>query len=100
MSVQKIESMEWQYLEEDSGDGLIKIELRDLFKPYLIGTSYCDGITIWWDSKAGNYDESVRVYAIEDMESLNGAEPVISKVESWYDCDITEALKWVQENLT
>lgn len=92
MSVEKIESMEWHRTEEQPGDGLIRIELRDLFEPYLLGTSYCDTVAIWWDSHAGNYDESVKVYAVENKH--------MAKVESWYDCDITEALKWVQENLT
>ena len=100
MSVEKIESMEWHYLDEQAGDGIILIELRDLFKPYLLGTSYCDKITIWWDTGASEYDESVNVFAIEDMESLDGSDPVVTKVESWYDCDIVKALKYVQENLT
>ena len=92
MSVEKIESMEWHYLDESAGDGFINIELRDLFEPYLLNTSYCNRVAIWWDSQAGNYDESVKVYAIEGEH--------MSKVESWYDCDIVKALKYVQENLT
>ena len=100
MTVNKIKSMEWEYLDEKAGDGIIVIELRDLFKPYLLGTSYCDKITIWWDSEVKEHEESVNVFAIEDMESLDGSSPVITKVESWYDCDIIKALKYVQENLT
>lgn len=90
--VNKIESMKWQRVEQEAGDGLIRIELRDLFEPYLLGTSYCDTVIIWWDSQAGNYDESVRVYAVDNKH--------MAKAESWYECDITAALKWVQANLT
>lgn len=99
MSVQKIESIEWHYHKERAGDGIIEIELRDLFEPYLLNTSYCDRVTIWWDTHTGDYDESVKVYAIDELSSLDEAEPIISKVESWYEPDITEALKYVSDNL-
>lgn len=100
MSVQKIESMEWHYHDEKVGDGIVVIELRDLFKPYLLGTSYCDKITIWWDSDASEYDESVAVFAIEDMSTLDDADPIVTKAESWYDGDdLMEAFKYVGKNL-
>lgn len=78
-------------MEENGGDGIIIIELRELFKPYLLHTSYCDRITIWWNTRTGEYNESVRVYAIEGEYA--------SKVEAWNDCDITSALKYVSNNL-
>lgn len=91
--------MEWKHIGEGAGDGIIKIELRDTFKPYLLGTSYCDYINIWWDTDANEYDESVCVYAVERTGS-DELRATVDKVESWYDCEIIEALKWVGANLT
>jgi hypothetical protein len=99
--VHKIESMEWERLDNDElGDGIIRIKLRDIFKPYLLEISYCDSIVVWWTTSADEHRPSVRVYAVQSMESIDESRPALNKVESWYDCDIIEALKWVQQNLT
>lgn len=96
MTVQKIESAEYTPLEDKVGDGIIEIELRDLFKPYLLGSSYCTKVVIWWDTEAHEYEESIKVYAIEENE---GSDDFISIAERWYDCDLEAAMQFVKEEI-
>ena len=86
-----IESMKYHPYDEISGDGIIEITLRDLFKPYLLHTEYCDKIVIWWDCQSNEHSESMKVYAVDgDFQS---------RVKAWYDVDITKALKYISDNL-
>ncbi len=99
MSVEKIKRVEYTFLDDRAGDGIIEIELRDLFKPYLLGTSYCDKVVIWWDSHSHEYEESIKVYAIENFDHYEEDNPHVSIAERWYDCDLAEAMQYVKDEI-
>ena len=87
----KIESINYSSHDRIAGDGIIEIELSETFKPYLLNTTYCDNIIIWWDCQSTTYGGSMKLYAVDgDFQS---------KVKGWYDVDITKALKYISDNL-
>lgn len=101
MTVEKIESMEWGSCADGDGsvDGIIAIELRDLFEPYLLNTKHCDKIAIVWTNNCNcrEHQPSVSLYALQD--SINEEMPHMSRVKDWYEPDIVAALEYVREEL-
>lgn len=82
--------------EKMAGDGVLRMRLAGEDRVYLLGTSHCTYVTIWWDAESDEHDASLKIYAVEEID---GANDIITRQKKWYDLDIPRAIAWVEENL-
>jgi hypothetical protein len=95
MMVERVVNVTYDPLEDNPGYRLI-YELAERFNPHLLEAEHCTHVVLWWDTTAREYDTSVKVYAVKQMDH---AENLTTQVNSWKSADILSAMQYINERL-